>query len=74
MSGDYHSELEINMIVEFAAEAHLADEALDQLDALIDRFREGGFDIEPDGAPFLDDSEDGERERAWAFCKVTRRG
>lgn len=61
------------MLVEFAAEAHGADEALDQLDALIERFRALGFDIEPDG-PFLDESEDGERERAWAFCKVTRRG
>jgi hypothetical protein len=58
------------MIVEFAAEAHGADEALDRLDALLDRFREQGFDIEREGLPALGDSEDGEKARASALCTI----
>ena len=58
------------MQVEFAAEAHGANEALDQLDALIDRFRALGFDIERDGLPLLGDADDGEKARASALCTI----
>jgi hypothetical protein len=61
------------MIVEFAAEAHGANEALNQLDALIERFRALGLGIERDG-PDMDDSEDGGRCRYVARCEVTLRG